>query len=353
MADTLFAPTAQAAASLEAEAAAAGRVHLVGSTAVDSLRRAERVAGGRAAWRRFGAEQGRYVLVTLHRPANVDDDERLARIVEALAAPGPPRPGDLPAAPAHPRAAEADGRRPPAARGGRAVRPAARLPRLPLAPGGRRRGGDRLRHGAGGDVRARRALLHAAGLHRARRSRSRTGPTRCWATTRATSPTCGWPPGRRRRARSRCGTAAPPRGSPTPSWRTTRWCAPPAADRPAGAGGRGARGAPPPRRVDHVAVDDLAQQRARGWPRCRLAGDHGVRAGVDRGLDRRGLEAARQQDHRGGGRRLARLPQPRQRVRSLTHLVDEDDVWTKLRERLAGAGAAVDRRDHAESRGVP
>jgi UDP-N-acetylglucosamine 2-epimerase (non-hydrolysing) len=85
MADTLFAPTAQAARSLEAEAAAAGRVHLVGSTAVDSLRQAERTAAGRAAWRRFGAEQGRYVLVTLHRPANVDDDERLARIVEALA----------------------------------------------------------------------------------------------------------------------------------------------------------------------------------------------------------------------------------------------------------------------------
>jgi UDP-N-acetylglucosamine 2-epimerase (non-hydrolysing) len=85
MADTLFAPTAQAAQSLEAEPAAAGRVHLVGSTVVDSLRRAERTAVGRAAWRRFGAEQGRYVLVTLHRPANVDDDERLARIVEALA----------------------------------------------------------------------------------------------------------------------------------------------------------------------------------------------------------------------------------------------------------------------------
>ena len=85
-ADTLFAPTALAAESLEAEAAAAaGRVHLVGSTAADSLRRAERAAAGRATWRRFGVERGRYVLVTLHRPANVDDDERLARIVEAMA----------------------------------------------------------------------------------------------------------------------------------------------------------------------------------------------------------------------------------------------------------------------------
>jgi UDP-N-acetylglucosamine 2-epimerase (non-hydrolysing) len=86
MADTLYAPTEQSAANLRGEGAGAGRVHLVGSTAVDSLRRAERRAVERATWERFGAERGAYVLVTLHRPANVDDDERLARIVEALAA---------------------------------------------------------------------------------------------------------------------------------------------------------------------------------------------------------------------------------------------------------------------------
>jgi UDP-N-acetylglucosamine 2-epimerase (non-hydrolysing) len=86
MADTLFAPTEQAAANLNAEGVGSGRVHVTGSTAVDSLRRAERRAVARAAWRRFGAERGSYVLVTLHRPSNVDDDERLARIVEALAA---------------------------------------------------------------------------------------------------------------------------------------------------------------------------------------------------------------------------------------------------------------------------
>ncbi len=86
MADTLFAPTQQAAATLRAEGVGAGRVHLVGSTAVDSLRRSERRAAERRAWERFDVDRGRYVLVTLHRPGNVDDDERLARIVEALAA---------------------------------------------------------------------------------------------------------------------------------------------------------------------------------------------------------------------------------------------------------------------------
>jgi len=86
MADTLLAPTHEAAENLYREGAGAGRVHPVGSTAVDSVRRFVGRAVARATWRRFGTERGGYVLVTLHRPANVDDDERLARIVEALAA---------------------------------------------------------------------------------------------------------------------------------------------------------------------------------------------------------------------------------------------------------------------------
>jgi UDP-N-acetylglucosamine 2-epimerase (non-hydrolysing) len=85
LADTLFAPSEQAAENLRAEGAGAGRVHVVGTTAIDSLRRAERTARARAAWREHGVEAGGYVLVTLHRAANVDDDRRLAYIVEALA----------------------------------------------------------------------------------------------------------------------------------------------------------------------------------------------------------------------------------------------------------------------------
>lgn len=85
VADTLFAPTEQAGENLRAEGVGAGRLHVVGSTAIDALRRGEREARGRAAWRRFGLEPGEYVLVTLHRPSNIDCDERLAYVVEALA----------------------------------------------------------------------------------------------------------------------------------------------------------------------------------------------------------------------------------------------------------------------------
>jgi len=86
MADTLLVPSQDAADNLLAEDIGRGRIHLTGSTVVDSVRRSERRAVERAVWQRFGVERGAYVLVTIHRPANVDDDERLARIVEALAA---------------------------------------------------------------------------------------------------------------------------------------------------------------------------------------------------------------------------------------------------------------------------
>lgn len=85
IADSLFAPSAHEASNLAAEGIDAARVHVVGSTAVASLRRAQQRAGEREAWRAHRLERGSYVLVTLHRAANIDDDERLARIVEALA----------------------------------------------------------------------------------------------------------------------------------------------------------------------------------------------------------------------------------------------------------------------------
>jgi UDP-N-acetylglucosamine 2-epimerase (non-hydrolysing) len=85
IADSLFAPTAHEASNLAAEGIDDARVHVVGSTAVSSLRRAQQRAGALRAWRTHGLRRGGYVLVTLHHGTNIDDDERLARIVEALA----------------------------------------------------------------------------------------------------------------------------------------------------------------------------------------------------------------------------------------------------------------------------
>ena len=60
------------------------RVRLVGNTMIDSLFRLLPVARRTGAVRRLGLEDGQYVLVTLHRPAVVDDVERFGAVLEVL-----------------------------------------------------------------------------------------------------------------------------------------------------------------------------------------------------------------------------------------------------------------------------
>jgi UDP-N-acetylglucosamine 2-epimerase (non-hydrolysing) len=60
------------------------RISFVGNTMIDTLRASEGAALELEAWREFGLEPGRYVLVTLHRPRLVDDPDLLARTMAAL-----------------------------------------------------------------------------------------------------------------------------------------------------------------------------------------------------------------------------------------------------------------------------
>jgi UDP-N-acetylglucosamine 2-epimerase (non-hydrolysing) len=85
MASLLFTHSPEAKENLVAEGIPAERIHYVGNTMIDSLRRALREALRRAAWERFGVNRHSYVLVTLHRPSNVDDPHQLMDIVKALA----------------------------------------------------------------------------------------------------------------------------------------------------------------------------------------------------------------------------------------------------------------------------
>jgi UDP-N-acetylglucosamine 2-epimerase (non-hydrolysing) len=84
LSDVLFTHSPEALGNLVAEGIDAGRVHDVGNTMIDSLRRCERRARERAAFRDLGVAEHEYVLVTFHRPGNVDDPARLARIAAAL-----------------------------------------------------------------------------------------------------------------------------------------------------------------------------------------------------------------------------------------------------------------------------
>ena len=84
LADLLFTHSPEATDNLEAEGIGGGRIYYVGNTMIDSLRRCETRARALEAWTTVGMRERGYVLVTLHRPANVDDPARLAGIVQGL-----------------------------------------------------------------------------------------------------------------------------------------------------------------------------------------------------------------------------------------------------------------------------
>jgi UDP-N-acetylglucosamine 2-epimerase (non-hydrolysing) len=102
MSDYLFAPSADAVANLRAEGYGQEQIHLVGNVMVDTLlANADRAAAG-GTLARLGLRPGQYGLVTLHRPANVDDPAVLGALLPALAEISRSCPLVLPA---HPRAA--------------------------------------------------------------------------------------------------------------------------------------------------------------------------------------------------------------------------------------------------------
>jgi UDP-N-acetylglucosamine 2-epimerase (non-hydrolysing) len=72
--------------NLEREGIAGDSVVLVGNTMIDTVLDNVKKARRRAVWRKHGLRAGGYVLVTLHRPALVDDHDLLARTMRALEA---------------------------------------------------------------------------------------------------------------------------------------------------------------------------------------------------------------------------------------------------------------------------
>jgi len=84
LSDVLFTHSDDANENLSREGIAAESVHLVGNTMIDSLcEHLDRARDGRP-WERFGVEPGAYGLATLHRPALVDQPERLAAVTDEL-----------------------------------------------------------------------------------------------------------------------------------------------------------------------------------------------------------------------------------------------------------------------------
>jgi UDP-N-acetylglucosamine 2-epimerase (non-hydrolysing) len=106
--DLLLTHSASANENLEREGIDAAHVQLVGNTMIDSLFGHSDAAKARRPWTRYGLEPNSYGLVTLHRPALVDDPELLEATLVALEELGRSQPLVFPV---HPRTAERIGER--------------------------------------------------------------------------------------------------------------------------------------------------------------------------------------------------------------------------------------------------
>ncbi|MFD6231217.1 non-hydrolyzing UDP-N-acetylglucosamine 2-epimerase [Streptomyces sp. NPDC060232] len=101
--DYLLAPSPDAAANLRAEGYREDQIHVVGNVMIDTLLANLDRARRSDVLDRYGLTRGGYGLVTLHRPANVDDPGALRGLLKALGETAGRCPLLLPV---HPRAAE-------------------------------------------------------------------------------------------------------------------------------------------------------------------------------------------------------------------------------------------------------
>ncbi|MEO8563389.1 MAG: UDP-N-acetylglucosamine 2-epimerase (non-hydrolyzing) [bacterium] len=102
LSDLLLTPSRDADAALLREGEEARKIVFVGNVMIDSMLRALPRAKASGASARLQAD-GEHVVVTLHRPSNVDDEQRLAVIARALSEIGETRPVIFPS---HPRTRE-------------------------------------------------------------------------------------------------------------------------------------------------------------------------------------------------------------------------------------------------------
>ncbi len=83
--DLLFAPTERAKAILINEGLPEGRVFVTGNTIVDAIIQNLEISKGKTdVLNRLELEGGGYLLATVHRQENVDDEQRLRKILEGL-----------------------------------------------------------------------------------------------------------------------------------------------------------------------------------------------------------------------------------------------------------------------------
>jgi UDP-N-acetylglucosamine 2-epimerase (non-hydrolysing) len=83
--DYLFAPTEHSRKILLGEGVAEERIHVTGNTVVDELLRQRKRAERTEVFGQFDVERGKFILATVHRKENVEDETRLRGIFDGLA----------------------------------------------------------------------------------------------------------------------------------------------------------------------------------------------------------------------------------------------------------------------------
>ncbi len=86
LADWLFVSEPSGVRNLVAEGIPERKIHLVGNVMIDTLLRFRGKAAGSDILNRLGIATGKYAVVTLHRPSNVDDPARLGSLLDMLCA---------------------------------------------------------------------------------------------------------------------------------------------------------------------------------------------------------------------------------------------------------------------------
>lgn len=100
LSDFLFATEESAVQNLIKEGISPERIFFAGNTMIDTLLRCKKQAEFREPWKQLSLSPGEYILLTLHRPENVDESGSLSEIFSGLASVAGKR---LVVFPAHPR----------------------------------------------------------------------------------------------------------------------------------------------------------------------------------------------------------------------------------------------------------
>jgi len=101
--DFFFTTSETANQNLRSKGVSDDRIFFVGNTMIDSLLKHRSRFRQPAIWEEANLNEGQYLVLTLHRPANVDEEGKLKALIDAIVA----HSGDLPLIfPVHPRTAK-------------------------------------------------------------------------------------------------------------------------------------------------------------------------------------------------------------------------------------------------------